>query len=211
MEGSLREGGTEPGLRLIETMHWNGFAVRHLTLHLARLRAGATALGWPAPDVAALNLHRGAPARLRLTADMAGKVVLESAPLPPHAVLWRVGMAELRLRSGDPWLAVKSTRRGAYEAARVGMAAGLDEVIFLNERDEVCDGTITTVFFDRGQGMRTPPLTSGLLPGVLRASLGAPEEMLMGRDLGHVRLWVGNAVRGLIAAEFVNVPARDTF
>jgi 4-amino-4-deoxychorismate lyase len=69
MESALREGGREPGLKLIETMHWNGFAVRHLALHLARLHAGAEALGWPAPDPACLNLHRGPPARLRLTAS----------------------------------------------------------------------------------------------------------------------------------------------
>ncbi|MFM2389465.1 MAG: hypothetical protein RLZZ437_1020 [Pseudomonadota bacterium] len=206
MESTLREGGAEPGLKLIETMHWNGFAVRHLALHLARLQAGVAALGWAAPDVSALNLHRGPPARLRLTCDRAGKVVLESTPLPAAAVVWRVGLAEARLASGDPWLGIKSTRRGVYEAARAGMAAGLDEVVFQNERGEVCDGTITSVFFDRGQGMRTPPLSSGLLPGVLRASMGCPEEVLLARDLPGVRLWVGNAVRGLIAAEFVRVP-----
>ena len=44
---------------------------------------------------------------------------------------------------------------------------------------EVCDGTITTVFFDRGKGLRTPPLTCGLLPGVLRADLAVPEEVLL--------------------------------
>jgi 4-amino-4-deoxychorismate lyase len=203
VESALREGGAEPGLRLIETMHWNGFAVRHLALHLARLQAGVAALGWPAPDLTALNLHRGPPARLRLTVDAAGAVVLESAPLPVAAVVWRVGLAGERLDSGDPWLGVKSTRRGVYDRARAGMAAGLDEVVLLNERGEVCDGSITTVFFDRGQGLRTPPMTSGLLPGVLRASLGVPEEVLMAEDLGRVRLWVGNAVRGLIAAAFV--------
>lgn len=203
MESTLREGGAEPGLRLIETMHWNGFAVRHLALHLARLQAGCAALGWGVPDLGALALHRGPPARLRLTCDRAGTVVLESAPLPVHAMLWRVGLAQARLASGDAWLGIKSTRRGVYEAARAGMAAGLDEVVFQNERGEVCDGSITTVFFDRGQGMRTPPLSSGLLPGVLRASMGCPEEVLLARDLGAVRLWVGNAVRGLIAARFV--------
>ena len=203
MESALREGSGQPGLRLIETMHWNGFAVRQLALHLARLGAGCAALGWPAPDLTALNLHRGPPARLRLTCDAAGLVVLESAPLPPHAVLWRVGVAGVRLASGDPWLGVKSTRRERYEAARAGMAAGLDEVVLLNERGEVCDGSITTVFFDRGAGMRTPPLACGLLPGVLRSSLAVPEEVLMGEDLGRVRLWVGNAVRALIEARFV--------
>ena len=81
--------------------------------------------------------------------------------------------------------------------------AGIDEVVFLNERGEVCDGSITTVFFDRGAGLRTPPLACGLLPGVLRAEMGCAEEVLMGTDLGRVRLWVGNALRGLIRAEMV--------
>ena len=76
------------------------------------------------------------------------------------------------------------------------------EVVLVNERDEVCDGTITTLFYDRGAGMRTPPLTSGLLPGVLRAELGCPEEVLLAQDLPRVQLWVGNAVRGLIPATF---------
>jgi 4-amino-4-deoxychorismate lyase len=77
---------------------------------------------------------------------------------------------------------------------------GLDEVIFLNERGEVCEGAITNLFFDRGQGMRTPPLSCGLLPGVLRAELGCKEEVLLAEDLPKVRLWVGNALRGLIPA-----------
>ena len=83
------------------------------------------------------------------------------------------------------------------------MAVGLDEVIFLNERGEVCDGTITTLFFDRGQGMRTPPLTCGLLPGVLRADLAVPEEVLLASDLPRVHLWVGNSLRGLMRAIWV--------
>ena len=48
--------------------------------------------------------------------------------------------------------------------------------------------------------MRTPPLSCGLLPGVLRAELGCPEEVLRAEDLPKTRLWVGNALRGLIPA-----------
>jgi 4-amino-4-deoxychorismate lyase len=82
------------------------------------------------------------------------------------------------------------------------LAEGLDEVIFLNERGEVCEGTISTVFFDKGQGMRTPPLTCGVLPGVLRAEMAVGEEVLLAEDLPKTRLWLGNALRGLIPARF---------
>ncbi|MGB4826794.1 MAG: aminotransferase class IV, partial [Paracoccaceae bacterium] len=120
--------------------------------------------------------------------------------LPPAKDAWRLGLAAARLVSGDPWLSVKSTNRTVYDVARAALAAGRDEVLFLNERGEVCDGTIVSVFFDRGQGMRTPPLSCGLLPGVLRAELAFPEEVLRARDLPKVRLWVGNSLRGLIPA-----------
>ncbi|WP_412917548.1 aminotransferase class IV [Pseudogemmobacter blasticus] len=198
MESALREGGREPGLRLIETVLWEGRAAPRWPLHLARLRAGAAALGWACPEVAPAGPDH--PARLRLTLGAGGEVVWEATALPPAKPEWRLGLAAERLRSADPWLRVKSTRRDAYDRARAGLAPGLDEVLFLNERDEVCDGSITTVFFDRGQGMRTPPLSCGLLPGVLRAELACPEEVLRADDLPRVRLWVGNALRGLIPA-----------
>ncbi len=206
MESTLREGGTKPDLKLIETMLWDGAGVPRLVLHQARLAAGCTALGWTVPDIAtaisALHLHDAA--RLRLTADRRGAVAVTVAPLPASPDVWRLGLAPARLASDDPWLTVKSTRRAAYDAARAALPAGVDEAVFLNERGEVCDGTITTLFFDRGQGLRTPPLACGLLPGVLRAQLLAAgqvrEEVLYGADLAAARLFVGNALRGLTAA-----------
>lgn len=196
-----------PELRLIETLLWDGAGFPRLELHMARLAKGAARLGF-AHDAgaarAALMQAIGVQAlRVRLTQGAAGDVAVTVADLPPALAVWRLGLAGARLASDDPWLQVKSTRRAAYDAARAALPAGLDEVVFLNERGEVCDGTITTLFFDRGQGMRTPPLTSGLLPGVLRAELAVPEEVLLAHDLPRVRLWVGNALRGLIPAIWV--------
>lgn len=206
MEGALRDGAGA-GVRLIETLLWDGARFPRLPLHLARLGRGAAALGYGvdlgAVEAALARAVGDAPLRVRLTLGAAGDVEVSVADLPAGKAEWRVGLAEARLSSADPWLAVKSTRRAVYDAARAGLPAGLDEVVFLNERGEVCDGTITTVFFDRGAGMRTPPLTCGLLPGVLRAEMAVPEEVLMAEDLPRVRLWVGNALRGLMAAVWV--------
>jgi 4-amino-4-deoxychorismate lyase len=198
VESALREGGSEPGLRLIETVLWDGAGAPRWPLHHDRLRRSARMLGWSCPKVAPEGPDH--PARLRMTLDREGGVEWTLAALPPAKAQWRVGLAEGRLRSDDPWLSLKSTRRQVYDAARADLPPDLDEIIFLNERGEVCDGTITTVFFDRGQGMRTPPLSSGLLPGVLRAELACPEEVLLAEDLPRMRLWVGNALRGLIPA-----------
>jgi 4-amino-4-deoxychorismate lyase len=203
MESALREGGGEPGLKLIETVLWDGTRAPRWPLHDQRLRRSAALLGWSCPEVAPAGPSH--PARLRLTLDRDGSAEWTVAALPAVKAEWRVGFAAERLRSDDPWLRVKSTKREAYDRARAALPEGLDEVIFLNERGEVCDGSITTVFFDRGQGMRTPPLSSGLLPGVLRADLACPEEVLRAEDLPKLRLWVGNALRGLIPSVFTLV------
>ena len=55
--------------------------------------------------------------------------------------------------------------------------------------------------------MRTPPLACGCLPGILRAELLASgrvqEAVLTETDLPRARLWMGNALRGLIPATLV--------
>jgi 4-amino-4-deoxychorismate lyase len=207
VEGAFRQGLlAAPDTRLIETLLWDGAAFPRLALHLARLEVSAVRLGFAcdrAAVLAALHASVGpAPRRVRLTLGADGGPAVETAPLPAAKAVWRLGLAAERLDAADPWLGVKSTRRAAYDRARAALPPGLDEVVFFNAQGEVCDGTITTLFFDRGAGTRTPPLSSGLLPGVLRAELGVPEEVLAAADLPGVRLWVGNALRGLMRAEW---------
>lgn len=144
--------------------------------------------------------------RVRLTLGVEGARV-ETAPAPAGAGEWRVALAAERLRAGDPWLGVKSAWRPAHDAARAALAGRAEEAILLNERGEVCEGTITTVFVDRGDGvLLTPPLGCGVLPGVLRAELlaagAAREAALRPGDLA-AGLRVGNALRGLVRARLV--------
>ena len=204
MESTLFQHAGGAGVRLIETLGWDGTQLMRLDLHLARLARGAAALGYPcdlgAARGALMQAGQGTPVRLRLTLGAAGDIEVTTAPLPPAKPVWRIGLALPRLNSSDPFLTIKSTHRPAYDAARAALPADLDEVILLNEVGEVADGSITTLFFDRGQGLRTPPLSSGALPGVLRAELGAPDEVLLPQDLPTLRLWVGNSLRGLIPA-----------
>jgi 4-amino-4-deoxychorismate lyase len=206
VEDTLRAGAGD--VRLIETLLWDGAAAPRLPLHMARMARSCAAFGWSFDRAGAEAALRGVapvnPARLRLTLGPAGDLRAEAAPLPAVAARWRVTLADRRLQSDDPWLRHKTTRRAAYDAARSALPPGIDEVILLNERGEVCDGSITTLFFDRGQGMRTPPLSCGLLPGVLRAELACPDEVLSAADLPRVRLWVGNALRGLIPVDWIS-------
>ncbi|PZM10317.1 aminotransferase class IV family protein [Rhizobium tubonense] len=202
---------------LIETLRFepaSGFV--RLRLHLARLDRSARRLGFPAPKNIAIRLAEAVagatgPLRVRLTFDREGRIDITSAtftPLPADTV-WRVQIARTRLDSADKLLRVKTTRRAVYEAARAEYpAADADEVLLLNERDEICEGTITSVFLDDGSGLlRTPPISSGLLAGVLRTELICQRKARVGRitpaDLANGRLYVGNSLRGLIPARLI--------
>ncbi|KAA0700966.1 hypothetical protein DTW90_04965 [Neorhizobium sp. P12A] len=205
-------------ISLIETLRYEpeqGFV--RLRLHLARLERSARRLDFPKPSEAVAKLQEAvvgsaAPLRVRLTFDSRGRIEVTTAPFAPLAfdTVWTVRVARTRLDSNDKLLRVKTTRRGIYEAARAEYSAEqADEVILLNERGDVCEGTITSVFLDDGSGiLRTPPIACGLIAGVLRTELICQRKARVGRisrdDLANAQLFVGNSLRGLIAAKIVN-------
>ena len=198
------------GFGVIETFGWDGARFPRLSLHLARLGRTCLALGIglePMEVMVRLDaLPSAGPLRVRVLVDRQGGVAVSHAPLVAVAGPWRVVVAEGRLASGDPWLRVKTTERARYDAARAALPPGVDEVIFVNERSKVCEGTITNLFFDLGAGLCTPPLSCGLLPGVLRQEMLEAglcrEEALDHSALKEAGLWLGNSLRGLIPARW---------
>ena len=205
---------SQPGL--IETLLWTreeGYYLREG--HMARLTHSAWALGYLSDatriDAALEELPKSADRlRVRLVLQHDGKIDITAQPLASLApgTVWRAALAMTRLNSADPLLAHKTTRRAFYDDERARLAAvyRADEAIFLNERGEICEGGIATIFVPRGGRLITPPLSRGLLPGVLRHYLIENGEAVE----GDVRLddltngfQLGNSVRGLIPARLV--------
>ncbi|MFV0303352.1 MAG: aminotransferase class IV family protein [Paracoccus sp. (in: a-proteobacteria)] len=209
MEIILREP-VPAGLTVIETMRQEADGrVPLWPLHLARLRRDCRAVGFPLDEAGAARIalarRPGEGAlRVRLTVEAAGQIATTHAPLPPNPPEWRVILSDVRLDSADPWLRIKSSHRPAYDRARADLPGDAVEAILLNERGELCEGTITSLFLRRDGVLLTPPLDCGLLPGVLRQSLldsgAAREAVLRPGDLTRGDLLMGNALRGLIAA-----------
>ena len=204
-------------LALIETMRWEpGSGFLRLDQHLRRLRRSIDALGFlpPADPGTALQLATGGdqPLRVRLTVTYRGKTEVTTTPFEPEPAdkIWRLRIAKQRLSANDAFLRHKTTRRDAYDAARAEFSREeSDEVLLLNERGEICEGTITNLFVEGADGfLLTPAISSGLLPGILRAELiregKARAEVLKPAALANRRLYVGNSLRGLIPAELLN-------
>ncbi|SFG05755.1 4-amino-4-deoxychorismate lyase [Palleronia marisminoris] len=209
MEGSFRDAPA--GLRVIETLRLSPSGPVRADRHLARMARTCTALGFQFDEAEARRVLAEAlgcaDLRARLTVGANG-LQLTCAPLLPIPDDWTVALASKRVVAGDPWRAVKTTHRGIYDAARKEMPTNVDELIFLNDRGEVAEGTITNVFVERGGKLVTPPVSSGALPGILREELldkgRAVVDELAPDDLRRGRVYCGNSLRGLIPARLAD-------
>ena len=110
------------------------------------------------------------------------------------------------MQSTDILARHKTSWRALYdEERRHWNGLGCDEVVYLNERGEVAEGSITNVFVRVGRQLLTPPLASGALPGCLRRELiergECREAVFMPSDLANAEtVFLGNSLRGLIHA-----------
>lgn len=210
--------------RLIETMRWTAGDGFHLHAHhVARLRDSCRYFGFPFDSAAVERTladavaDRGGVLRVRLTLGPAGDVDVTTEPFVPPGpdTVWRYAFAREPVDSGDWRLYHKTTDRGFYDEALAAerAASGCDEVVFVNERGEVTEGSRTNVFLARDGVWLTPALGSGVLNGCLRRELiesgRVVEQVLRPQDLAQGRVWFGNSLRGLImgtAAEAASRP-----
>lgn len=204
------------GFCLIETMRWQpGSGIARLRLHRNRFANSARKLGFAGHDAAWAALVEQAStlaacSRLRLQLSRDGRFEITVSPFVPQAdnTVWTVRIANVaRLDSSAPLLRHKTSLRSVYDAARDEFdRTEADEVLLLNDRQEVCEGTISNVFVEAGDGLLlTPPLSSGCLAGVLRTALlcarKARVETIAPSTLAERPFYVGNSLRGLIRAK----------
>ncbi|WEK44986.1 MAG: aminodeoxychorismate synthase component I [Candidatus Sphingomonas colombiensis] len=194
---------------LIETMAFDPEAgVAMVEQHLARMKASADEFGFAFDRHDARNELQAAtfrlrhPAKVRLLAARTGRIAIEVSPAPPtRATPMQVAVTPLPVAPRDFRLRHKTSDRAFYDDARI--AAGTDEVAFVGPDNFLTEGSFTTIFVERDGQLVTPPLTRGLLPGILRAALieqgRAVEGDLSAADLSDGFL-IGNALRGLMPA-----------
>jgi 4-amino-4-deoxychorismate lyase len=211
VESAFRENIPDD-CRLIETFRFEPRVGNvHLELHLNRMCDTARKLGFPFNRAQAVNLCDTVASyemlRCRLTLGRDGKFELSSQPIEPTKPRWRIAISDTLLSKGDPWLAHKTTQRKIYDDARARLPDGIDEFLFFNNRNELCEGTITNVFVALESGAWvTPPISSGCLPGILRQTLiksGFVTVKAVSRQnlVSARQIKVGNSLRGLIDVE----------
>lgn len=110
--------------------------------------------------------------RYLLKFHFGGEVTAQSGALAPLEAPVRVLLADTPTDSNDLFLRHKTGVRARYDAAwRAAEAQGAFDTLFFNERDELTEGGRSNVFVRIGERWYTPPLSSGVLPGVMRGVL----------------------------------------
>ena len=206
-------GAAGESFDLIETMLFDPVeGVQRLEGHLARMKASAAVLGFTFDPHGARNSLQSATFRLRSAARVrmrlapSGALAVEVSPLPRLAELpVPVAVRTAPMAADDFRLLHKTSLRAAYDAART--ESGAVEVVFVDEPGFVTEGSWSNIFVERDGQLLTPPLSLGLLPGVLRAELiekgRAVESHLRLNDLQN-GFFIGNSLRGLIPARLMD-------
>jgi para-aminobenzoate synthetase/4-amino-4-deoxychorismate lyase len=200
-------------LELIETLRWSlesGFVRLHR--HLARMAGSARTFGIGFDGAAAQAALHDVVARasgilrLRLALHENGSFAASAHPLGPSPDTWRYMISPVGVASSDLLLRHKTSWRETYEAEYERAAAlGCDEVLFLNERGELAEGSRSNIFLQIGGRLVTPAASCGLLPGCLRQAVieggQCREAILLEYDLQAAEaVYLGNSLRGLIQA-----------
>ncbi|ELW9451087.1 bifunctional anthranilate synthase component I family protein/class IV aminotransferase [Burkholderia cenocepacia] len=212
----------DPGFQLFETTAaTRADGIRHLDRHLARLQRSADAFGFRFDadalrreiDARCAALDGDGAYRMKLTLAKDGTIEIVAAPLKPLpagpvGVLLACEHGFAPTRASDALLLHKTTRRAEYDRAwQAAEGLGGFDMLFVNERGEVTEGGRSNLFVKLDGQWVTPPLASGVLPGVMRGVLlddpafGAVERVVTRDDLARAQgLLLTNALRGALDA-----------
>lgn len=202
---------------LIETMLWDG-RYRFLTDHLRRLNNSAAYFGFSfnsssiASELKKLEakLKKGLKYKIRLLLDKEGNLRMEYSEiyLDTQEEKKRIIVSQHENDPQNIFLYHKTTNRSLYEREyKYYSNKGYFDVIYLNKREEVCEGSIANIIIWRNNQYYTPVVSSGLLPGVFRNYLiknrKVKEKTIFLADLLKAdKIFLCNSVRGLTEVRF---------
>lgn len=199
-----------PRFELLETILWKE-SYTFLDEHLDRMQESADYFGRPFDRAAVLRALHAAEKHFDCRQEYRVRLLAgsRSKPRTEHTVLQRetlpsvIKIADDRTDSSDRFIFHKTTMRPLYDRYRKkAQNESIADFIFLNERNEVTEGTITNIFIEKKQAYYTPPVTAGILNGIYRRRMlstlrPAQERTLTVYDLRSAdAIYLCNSVRG---------------
>jgi para-aminobenzoate synthetase/4-amino-4-deoxychorismate lyase len=190
-----------PEFHLIETMKVERGEALFFEEHLNRLRKSADELGF----VFSSSLFDIKPKQdgiMRISLSKSGEFEVTYRDILPNKSDI-VRFSRHRVNSKNTFLYHKTDYRTWYESSFEPIKNGdvFDE-IYMNEREEVTEGSRSNVVIEKNGRLFTPPINSGILGGIYRAYMlknRAEEKLLYAKDLIEAdKIYCVNSVRGCV-------------
>jgi branched-chain amino acid aminotransferase len=171
----LDEKNWPHGTGLFETLRTENGSVQFLARHMRRVVASARVLEIPVPEEdlvsqAVEELLVATPqsvGRLRLSFSKDRFIVTHESYISEEKLLKVIVSQELSSTVGRQYKVFPYSERLAL--LQEALTAGCDELIQIDKGDRVCEGAVSNYAFRIEGQWRTPPITAGILPGVIRA------------------------------------------
>jgi para-aminobenzoate synthetase / 4-amino-4-deoxychorismate lyase len=208
----------ESEFELFETMLLENGKILLLEDHLNRLKSSASFFLFRYDDLkinkqiqkAVSKYDQCTKQKVKLLINKWGEVKTNVSPISAPPEIIKVIISKNRIKTANKYQYFKTTNRKIYDKENQFFSRrGFFDVIYFNERSELAEGAITNIFLKLGDTYFTPPLTSGILPGVyrkikLKRDSSVKEKILYFEDLMSAEeIILTNALRGEIKVNYL--------
>ncbi|UOG30621.1 aminodeoxychorismate synthase component I [Leptospira noguchii] len=185
--------------------------------HLQRIKNSAKKFGFPFSEQewisclkkVSTNCPSSGSYRVKISLNSFGKFTYEFQILENFQKKGTLVVCNVLIDSSSEFRKHKTNLREIYDReGKRSREAGHLDILFLNEKKEITEGSISNIFVKIGDSYFTPPTSSGLLPGIFRNRLlkrkGFYEKTFSLEDLFRSdSVFLCNSLRGILRVKEV--------
>ena len=179
IELDINEPGLLYGATVFTTLRTDKLAPVVYELHCQRLGYSIAELGWRKPNWA--SLQQGVEALtsvfpvLRITIFPDGRELITGRDLPPQLATWQKSGVTVIIAGEQYTRSLPQHKTGNYLAPWLALQQArnqdIQEAILTNDRGDWLETTTGNLWGYRDGCWYTPPLSAGILPGIMRSQI----------------------------------------
>lgn len=167
----------EPYFEIFETARVEKGNVTFLNEHILRMKQAADYFLFAFDDLKVKKkifselkkFDREKIYRLKIILTKTGSVNIQAEEFIQNNSRVRIILSENRINSRNKFQYFKTSNRKLYDSEfKHYKSKGYFDVIYLNENDDIAEGSITNIFVKKGDVITTPSLQCGILSGIYR-------------------------------------------
>jgi len=187
---------------IFETMKSIDGVIQNLDLHLARMKKSMQYFGFNGKNIVFPQIDCGIK-KVRLSVKQNGEYEIKISDIDT-ILTNKVVISDIIIDSCDIFLQHKTSRRNIYNTEY--QKYNVYDVIFINNLGFISEASRHNIFIKKDNQWVTPPLSAGILPGIIRQifieTTPVLEKNITLDELKNAdEVWLSNSIRGLIKVE----------